>query len=106
MDNILGDRDCSLTLKGGATAMLEVLRNSGISGDEVLCSVITIFSITEDAVGGTNEALYSSVIFKKKNIKLGASIAASGFKQRSAREGLLDLITFASQQGRLKKKEG
>ncbi|KAJ8581046.1 hypothetical protein M405DRAFT_869016 [Rhizopogon salebrosus TDB-379] len=47
MDNILGDGDCGLMLKGVATVrqlhpMFEALRNNSISSDEVLGSVITI----------------------------------------------------------------
>lgn len=79
MDNIAGDGDCGLTLKGGATgrqlnhdsaytnadctttAVLEALRNGTVSGDDVLGSVITISRIAEDAMGGTSGALYSSV---------------------------------------------
>jgi triose/dihydroxyacetone kinase / FAD-AMP lyase (cyclizing) len=60
MDNIAGDGDCGLTLKGGATgtshnsimicmcshyvppAMLEALSNNSITGNDALGSVITI----------------------------------------------------------------
>ncbi|OAX39817.1 dihydroxyacetone kinase [Rhizopogon vinicolor AM-OR11-026] len=59
MDNIAGDGDCGLTLKGGATAVLEALRNNSVSGDDVLGSVITISRLAEDAMGGTSGALYS-----------------------------------------------
>ncbi|KAJ8589431.1 hypothetical protein M405DRAFT_933490 [Rhizopogon salebrosus TDB-379] len=62
MDNIPGDGDSSLTLKGGATAVLGALRNNGISGDKVLGSAIAISPIAEVAMGGTSGDLYSSVI--------------------------------------------
>ncbi|KAG2129089.1 dihydroxyacetone kinase [Suillus bovinus] len=59
MDNIAGDGDCGLTLKDGATAVLEALSKNSISGNDVLGSVITISRIAEDAMGGTSGALYS-----------------------------------------------
>ncbi|KAG1746664.1 Dak1 domain-containing protein [Suillus paluster] len=59
MDNIAGDGDCGLTLKGGATAVLGALSNNSITGNDVLGSVITISRIAEDAMGGTSGALYS-----------------------------------------------
>ncbi|KAG2121181.1 dihydroxyacetone kinase [Suillus cothurnatus] len=59
MDSIAGDGDCGLTLKGGATAVLEALSKNSISGNDVLGSVITISRIAEDAMGGTSGALYS-----------------------------------------------
>ncbi|KAJ8591664.1 hypothetical protein M405DRAFT_813999, partial [Rhizopogon salebrosus TDB-379] len=50
--NIPGDGDSSLTLNGGATAVLEVLG-----------SAIAISRIAEVAMGGTSGDLYSSRIF-------------------------------------------
>jgi hypothetical protein len=82
MNSIPGDGDSSLTLKGGATgrrlhrdsnttykhtdhttsAVLEALRNNGISGHKVLGNAIAISPIAEVAIGGTSGDLYSSVI--------------------------------------------
>ncbi|KIK91520.1 hypothetical protein PAXRUDRAFT_34908 [Paxillus rubicundulus Ve08.2h10] len=58
MDKIAGDGDCGLTLKAGASGVLEALNHS-ITGEDVVNSVITISKVAEEKMGGTSGALYS-----------------------------------------------
>ncbi|KIJ20848.1 hypothetical protein PAXINDRAFT_174258 [Paxillus involutus ATCC 200175] len=58
MDKIAGDGDCGLTLKAGASGVLEALNHS-VTGEDVVNSVITISQVTEEKMGGTSGALYS-----------------------------------------------
>ncbi|KAI0084466.1 Dak1 domain-containing protein [Irpex rosettiformis] len=59
MDNIAGDGDCGLTLKGGAEAVLADIQSGKISGQNVVKSVIAISKIAEEQMGGTSGAIYS-----------------------------------------------
>lgn len=82
MDNIAGDGDCGLTLKGGAEgksgygesvkialmiilfviAVIADIQSGRISGQNVVQSVIAISKIAEEQMGGTSGAIYSSVV--------------------------------------------
>lgn len=63
MDTIAGDGDCGLTLKGGATAVLQAIKVGRVSGDDIVSSVIAISQVAEEQMGGTSGALFSSVRF-------------------------------------------
>jgi len=62
MDTIAGDGDCGLTLKGGATAVLQAVREGKISGEDIVSSLITISQVAEEQMGGTSGALFSWVL--------------------------------------------
>ncbi|KAI0372718.1 dihydroxyacetone kinase [Pilatotrama ljubarskyi] len=59
MDNVAGDGDCGLTLKAGASAVLNGVKEGRISGEDVVRSVISIAQVAEEQMGGTSGALYS-----------------------------------------------
>lgn len=63
MDTISGDGDCGLTLKGGATAVLEAIKDGRVSGDDIVSSLIVISQVAEEQMGGTSGALFSWVSF-------------------------------------------
>lgn len=63
MDTIAGDGDCGLTLKGGATAVLQAIKEDRVSGEDVVSSLIAISQVAEEQMGGTSGALFSWVIF-------------------------------------------
>lgn len=62
MDTIAGDGDCGLTLKGGATAVLQTIKEGRVSGVDVVSSLITISQVAEEQMGGTSGALFSLVL--------------------------------------------
>jgi triose/dihydroxyacetone kinase / FAD-AMP lyase (cyclizing) len=62
MDTIAGDGDCGLTLKGGATAVLQAVKDGRVSGDDIISSLITISQVAEEHMGGTSGALFSWVL--------------------------------------------
>ena len=62
MDTIAGDGDCGLTLKGGATAVLQVIKDGRVSGDDIISSFIVISQVAEEQMGGTSGALFSWVL--------------------------------------------
>jgi len=59
MDTIAGDGDCGLTLKGGATAVLQTIKDGRVSGEDVVASLIAISQVAEEQMGGTSGALFS-----------------------------------------------
>lgn len=59
MDTIAGDGDCGLTLKGGATAVLQSIKDGRVSGEDVVASLIAISQVAEEQMGGTSGALFS-----------------------------------------------
>ncbi|KZT18331.1 dihydroxyacetone kinase [Neolentinus lepideus HHB14362 ss-1] len=59
MDTIAGDGDCGLTLKAGASAVLQKVDSGAIKGTDVLGAVIQISQVAEKEMGGTSGALYS-----------------------------------------------
>lgn len=59
MDTIAGDGDCGLTLKGGATAVLQTIEEGKVSGEDIVSSLITISQVAEEQMGGTSGALFS-----------------------------------------------
>jgi dihydroxyacetone kinase len=59
MDTIAGDGDCGLTLKEGASGVLEAIKEGKIKGDDVVSSLIAIARVAEEKMGGTSGALYS-----------------------------------------------
>ena len=59
MDTIAGDGDCGLTLKGGATAVLQAIKEGMISGEDIVSSLIAISQVAEEQMGGTSGALFS-----------------------------------------------
>lgn len=59
MDTIAGDGDCGLTLKGGATAVLQAIKEGKVSGEDIVSSLITISKVAEEQMGGTSGALFS-----------------------------------------------
>lgn len=59
MDTIAGDGDCGLTLKGGATAVLQTIKEGKVSGEDVVSSLIAISQVAEEQMGGTSGALFS-----------------------------------------------
>ena len=61
MDTIVGDGDCGLTLKGGATAVLQTIKDGGLTGDDIVSSLIVISQVAEEHMGGTSGALFSWV---------------------------------------------
>ena len=63
MDTIAGDGDCGLTLKGGATAVLQAIEEGKISGRDIVSSLIAISQVVEKQMGGTSGALFSWVPF-------------------------------------------
>lgn len=63
MDTIAGDGDCGLTLKGGATAVLQAVNDGRVSGDDIISSFIAISQVAEEHMGGTSGALFSWVLF-------------------------------------------
>ena len=62
MDTIAGDGDCGLTLKGGAVAVLQAIRDGRVSGDDIVSSLIAISQVAEEQMGGTSGALFSYVL--------------------------------------------
>ena len=61
MDTIAGDGDCGLTLKEGANAVLQAIKEGKVKGDDMVGSMIAIAGVAEEQMGGTSGALYSSV---------------------------------------------
>lgn len=59
MDTIAGDGDCGLTLKGGASAVLQTIEEGKISGEDITSSLIVISQVAEEQMGGTSGALFS-----------------------------------------------
>ena len=59
MDTIAGDGDCGLTLKGGATGVLQAIKEGKISGEDIVSSLIAISQGAEEQMGGTSGALFS-----------------------------------------------
>jgi len=59
MDTIAGDGDCGLTLKGGATAVLQAVKEGKVSGEDIVSSLIAISQVAEEQMGGTSGALFS-----------------------------------------------
>jgi len=59
MDTIAGDGDCGLTLKSGASGVLERLESGDIDGEDVISAAIGISRVAEERMGGTSGALYS-----------------------------------------------
>ena len=59
MDTIAGDGDCGLTLKGGATAVLQTIKEGKVSGEDIISSLIAISQVAEEKMGGTSGALFS-----------------------------------------------
>ncbi|KAF9645870.1 dihydroxyacetone kinase 1 [Thelephora ganbajun] len=59
MDTIAGDGDCGLTLKGGATAVLQTIEEGKVSGEDIVSSLIVISQAAEEQMGGTIGALFS-----------------------------------------------
>ncbi|TFK29675.1 dihydroxyacetone kinase 1 [Coprinopsis marcescibilis] len=59
MDSIAGDGDCGLTLKAGAQAVLSLIKEGRINGDNIISSLIAVSQVAEEAMGGTSGALYS-----------------------------------------------
>ncbi|TKA56954.1 hypothetical protein B0A53_01355 [Rhodotorula sp. CCFEE 5036] len=58
-DTIAGDGDAGLTLKAGAEGVLEMLRTSGLDGQDLVASVLQIAQVVEKTMDGTSGALYS-----------------------------------------------
>jgi len=77
MDSIAGDGDCGLTLKDGASAVLEDVESGKISGDNVVDSVIAVSKVAEEHMGGTSGALYS-IFFSALALGLQTSHKGSG----------------------------
>jgi dihydroxyacetone kinase len=63
MDTIAGDGDCGLTLKSGANAVLQAVKDGRVSGDDIVSSLIVISQVAEEQMGGTSGALFSWVPF-------------------------------------------
>ena len=63
MDTIAGDGDCGLTLKSGATAVLQAIKEGKVSGGDIASSLIAISRVAEEQMGGTSGALFSWVPF-------------------------------------------
>ena len=61
MDTVAGDGDCGLTLKGGATAVLQTIKENKVSGEDIVSSFIAISQVAEEQMGGTSGALFSWV---------------------------------------------
>lgn len=59
MDTIAGDGDCGLTLKDGATGVLQAIKEGKVSGKDVVSSLIAISQVAEEQMGGTSGALFS-----------------------------------------------
>ena len=59
MDEKAGDGDCGYTLKNGAEAILKLIDEGRITGDNVIEDVRAIAEAVEDAMGGTSGAIYS-----------------------------------------------
>lgn len=59
MDTVAGDGDCGLTLKGGATAVLQNIKEGKVSGEDIVSSLIAISEVAEKQMGGTSGALFS-----------------------------------------------
>ena len=62
MDTIAGDGDCGLTLKDGATAVLQAIKQGKVSGEDIVSSLIAISQVAEEQMGGTSGALFSLVL--------------------------------------------
>ncbi|KAL1741810.1 hypothetical protein HDZ31DRAFT_75926 [Schizophyllum fasciatum] len=62
MDHIMGNGNCSPTLKAGAERMLAKIASGAVTGDNIEQSMIAIAQVTE-AMGGTSSALYSIYCF-------------------------------------------
>ncbi|KAI0705170.1 Dak1 domain-containing protein [Cytidiella melzeri] len=76
MDNIAGDGDCGLTLKGGAEAVLADIQSGKISGRNVIGSMIAISKVAEEQMGGTSGAIYS-IFFSALAQSLSSSSATT-----------------------------
>jgi len=59
MDTIAGDGDCGLTLKDGAIAVLQTIKEGKVSGEDIISSLIAISQVAEEKMGGTSGALFS-----------------------------------------------
>lgn len=96
MDTIAGDGDCGLTLKGGATAVLQAIKEDRVSGEDVVSSLIAISQVAEEQMGGTSGALFSWVIFShpayNKIIEYPSRIFFSALAQglHSSSAGIVD----------------
>ena len=59
MDTIAGDGDCGLTLKSGAAAVLQAIKDGKVSGDDIISSLVAVSQVAEEQMGGTSGALFS-----------------------------------------------
>jgi len=59
MDTIAGDGDCGLTLKDGALAVLEEIKNGNMKGKDLVGDIVAIAKVAEQKMGGTSGAIYS-----------------------------------------------
>ncbi|KAI0343088.1 dihydroxyacetone kinase [Trametopsis cervina] len=90
MDNIAGDGDCGLTLKGGAEAVLADIKSGKISGDNVVGSMIAISKVAEEQMGGTSGAIYS--IFFSALAQALASSSATTLTPKLWSQGLTSAL--------------
>jgi dihydroxyacetone kinase len=62
MNTIVGDGDCGLTLKGGAIAVLQTIKEGKVSEEDIVSSLIAISQVAEEQIGGSSGALFSYML--------------------------------------------
>ncbi|BGP44681.1 hypothetical protein JCM10450v2_000495 [Rhodotorula kratochvilovae] len=58
-DTIAGDGDAGLTLKAGATGIMDAIAQNRIPDDDVVAAMVAISAVVEKEMGGTSGGLYA-----------------------------------------------